>query len=47
VHSPRGADGVMAFGRGRSVVEGKKKREREPRVEDDVLAVHLDFDGQD
>jgi hypothetical protein len=25
----------------------KKKREREPGVEDDVLAVDLDFNGQD
>jgi hypothetical protein len=43
VHSPCGAWTVLW----RSAVEGKKKREREPGVEDNVLAVDLDFDGQD
>jgi hypothetical protein len=40
VCSPRGARTVLAFGR------GKKEREG-ARVEDDVQAIDLDFDGQD
>ena len=43
----RCTDGVMAFDRRRSVVEGKKKREREPGVEDDVLAVDWEIKGVD